>query len=273
MTAAADPLRVMTFNIRGFWHDDGANAWPRREALNIATIRAAAPDLIGMQEVQGGNLRAYHRELTAYHYVAWPHYENREWPAIFWRPERLRPLESGGFWLSETPEAFSGSWGTDCIRSAAWMRFRYAGSGAEFVHLNTHLDHRSELARVEGARLIIKRLAALTDKGAGAIVTGDFNAPAGSPAYRVFADAGFRDAHVEAGNDEEPAHVFTYHGWQGAAFRGSDDPPRRIDWVLVRDGAAARFETQRCTIVRDHEGAVYPSDHYAVLAELALTRG
>ncbi len=271
MTAAS--LRVMTFNVRGFYHDDGANAWPHREALNIATIRQHAPDLIGMQEVQGSNLRAFHRELTDYHYVAWPHYYNHpphEWPAIFWRPERLRPVESGGFWLSETPEVFSGSWGTDCIRSAAWVKFRCRITGVTFVHMNTHLDHRSELARVEGARLIVERVRAITADVDACVLTGDFNAPVGSPAYRVFADAWFADAHIAAQNDDDPARSFTYHGWEGEGFRGSDDPLRRIDWILTRDGDSAPMHAVRCEIIRDHAGDVYPSDHYPVMATIAL---
>jgi hypothetical protein len=74
--------------------------------------------------------------------------------------------------------------------------------------------------------------------GAAVIVTGDFNTEAGSPAYRIFAEAGFIDAHAACGNDDDPSRAFTYHGWQGEAFRGSDSPPRRIDWALLRDGAS-----------------------------------
>jgi len=143
-------LRVMTFNIRGFYRPaDGQNQWRHRESVNVATIRGCSPDLIGMQEVQTGNIKAYQRLLPDYHWQAWPEYGNQkphEWPAIYWRPERLQPLDSGGLWLSETPECWSGSWSTDCIRSASWMRFRDRASGATFMHLNTHLDHRSEPA-------------------------------------------------------------------------------------------------------------------------------
>ncbi len=175
----SEALRVMTFNIRGFYHpDDGANEWQHRESLHFETIRRCAPDLIGLQEAQTGNLKAYHRELPGYHWMAWPEYGDappHEWPAIYWRPDRLRPIDSGGFWLSETPERHSGSWDTDCIRSAAWVKFRCVATGATIVHVNTHLDHRSELARVNGAALIIARLDELQRDGAAAVVTGDFN--------------------------------------------------------------------------------------------------
>ena len=261
-------LRVMTFNVRGFYHaQDGANAWDSREALNLRTIRRCAADLIGFQEVQGGNLRVYHRELTDYHYVAWPENGNQpphEWPAIYWRPDVLRPLESGGFWLSETPEVWSASWDTDCIRSATWVRFEHRASGRPVLHLNTHLDHVSEQARVEGTRLILQRLRMLVDGGV-AIVTADFNAAPDSATHRLFIDDGFADAHVAAGNSAAPLDSFTYHGFEGPAFRGSDAAPRRIDWVLIR-GAAVRS----CEIVRDGEPPLWPSDHFPVVAELSL---
>src|SRR5205814_4624374 len=96
-------LRVMTFNIRGYWHPgDGVNQWHHREALNVATIRRAAPHLIGFQEAQGRNLKAYKKLLPEYWYTEGPQYGNRpphEWNAVFWDPASLQPIDSGGFWL------------------------------------------------------------------------------------------------------------------------------------------------------------------------------
>jgi endonuclease/exonuclease/phosphatase family metal-dependent hydrolase len=279
-TPGNSPLRVMTFNIRGFYRpDDGINKWQHREALNIATIRRAAPHLIGMQEVQTGNLKAYDRELREYHWLAWPEYGNAkpfEWPAMYWDPRRLRPLDSGGFWLSESPECHSASWATDCIRSAQWIRFHDLTSGVEFVHANTHLDHRSEQARFEGSRLIIERLARL---GGGAqpgtavpqIVTGDFNDVPGSRTYRLWTEAEFRDAHVEAGCSSDPAESYTNHGWRGYPFARGDDTPQRIDWIMVRDGAGVRAQVRSCEIIHDGGPVVWPSDHFPVVAAVELT--
>jgi endonuclease/exonuclease/phosphatase family metal-dependent hydrolase len=263
----------MTFNIRGFHNRDGANAWAEREALNIATIRNCAPDLIGFQEANGRNLQVYHRELPEYHYVAWPPYNNappHQFPAILWRADRLRPLECETFWLSETPDVYSGSWDTDCVRSAAWVRFAVAGTDAQVVHLNTHLDHISEQARFEGARLILERLADAQASGAATIVTGDFNAPPHSATYDVFASAGFGDAHKICGNVDDPTRSYTYHGFRGEQFRGSDAPPRRIDWILLRDGASTRVATENCEIVRAAAPPLFPSDHYPVIADIEL---
>jgi len=62
----------MTFNIRGCYNTDGPNAWEKRAELNIATIREAAPHLIGFQEVNRANLKAYRDTLPGYNYLAWP---------------------------------------------------------------------------------------------------------------------------------------------------------------------------------------------------------
>jgi endonuclease/exonuclease/phosphatase family metal-dependent hydrolase len=266
-------LRVMTFNIRGYYHDDGVNSWPQREALNIATIRRCTPDLIGLQEAQGPNLSAYHRALREYHSYAWPYHYNHpphEWPAIFWRPDALRPVASGGFWISDTPEVFSGSWDTDCIRSAGWIRFRSVSNGTEFVHLNTHLDHRSEWARVEGAKLIIARLDALQADDIAAVVTADFNCTPDSSTYRLFSDAGFVDAHLASGNSADPRESYTNHGWRGYPWARDNDVPQRIDWILTRNGPSVGASAASCSIIRDAEPPVYPSDHYPVLAEVHL---
>ena len=269
----ADALRVMTFNIRGFYHQyDGPNAWAERAALNIETVRAQGAHLVGVQEAQTGNLKAYDRALTQYHWLAWPEYGNEkpyEWPLILWDPERLRPLDSGGFWLSETPDEHSRSWNTDNIRSCQWIRFRDLATGAEFVHTNTHLDHRSEQARIEGSRLILRRITA-EHPDAAVIATGDYNDGPGSETYRTWAEAGFRDAHVQAGCADNPAESFTNHGWVGYPFARDDDAPQRIDWIMLRDGVSATIDVRSCAIIREAGPVVWPSDHFPVVAELEI---
>jgi endonuclease/exonuclease/phosphatase family metal-dependent hydrolase len=270
-----DPLRVMTFNIRGFYRDDGPNLWEHRREMNVALIRRYQPDLIGLQEVQTGNLKTYHRELHDYWSMAWPEYNNappHEWPAIFWRPDVLQPLDSGGFWLSETPECFSGSWDTDCIRSAAWVRFRDVRSGQTLVHVNTHLDHVSERARIEGSRVIIRRMADLQRDGDTAIVTGDFNAPPASPVHRLWLDNGFADTFLAAGGDDDDPTAYTGHAYRGEA-RGKHGGGRRIDWILVRPANGQRLGVQSCDVIRDAAPPVYPSDHYPVLSCITTAGG
>lgn len=256
-----ETLKIMTFNIRGARKSDGANAWDRRADLNRRVIEHYAPDLIGFQEFQRENLRFYERNLSGYDWVLGPRYENRKphaFNAIFYRPESLELRDHGGFWLSETPGEFSLSWDTAQARSANWARFRLPNS-AEFVHFNTHLDHKSVAARRKGARLIVRQLDAMGETPL--VVTGDFNAEAGAPVYSIFAEAGFGDAHRLVGNP--PAR--TFHRFRGPEFSPKrKDREWRIDWVLVRGG----WEVRSCSIIPDAEPPIFPSDHYPVMAEL-----
>src|SRR5690348_511311 len=47
---AAEPIRVMTFNIRYGTAPDGENAWPKRRDLVVKVIKESDPDAIGLQE-------------------------------------------------------------------------------------------------------------------------------------------------------------------------------------------------------------------------------
>lgn len=265
-----DSLRVMTFNLRGSYFPDGENTWKRRAALNALTIRRYAPELIGFQEFQDGNLRAYEERLTGYAYSLGPEYQNGKphaFNAIYWDPQRLEMLDAGGFWLSTTPERFSGSWGTRQIRSANWVRLRILAGGTEFLHLNCHLDHVSETARARASELIAHHLPKLGGDAMPVVLTGDFNCDPGSEAYQTFARAEFADAHLVAGGGQEN----TFHRFRGEGFEPKN-PERqaRIDWILVRDGPRSRWSVRRCVTIRDAEPPLYPSDHYPVLAHLSL---
>ena len=172
-------------------------------------------------------------------------------------------MRAGGFWLSETPESFSRSWGTRQARSLNWALLRLLPDGGGLLHLNTHLDHVSEPARRKGAELIVRWLERAQIE-VPVVLTGDFNCEPGSETYRTLASAGFADAHLLAGN--APAN--TFH-----AFRGEGHRPRRegrIDWILLRDGPRLRWAVRSCEVLRDADPPVYPSDHYPVLARLSL---
>src|SRR3712207_5950014 len=187
----------MSFNVRGSSRDRGeANAWEYRAGLNVETLERGAPALVGLQESQRGNLETYRERLPRYAHILGPRSGNRapyDFNAILFDTERLELADSGGFWLSETPERYSASWGTRVVRSANWARLRFSGTGRSFLLLNTHLDHVSQLARVEGSRLIICKVPKLLKNELPVVVTGDFNCRPGTPTYHNFVDGGFVD--------------------------------------------------------------------------------
>src|SRR5215212_1760500 len=210
-------VRVMSFNVRGSFRDARKkNAWRNRAALNIATIERYAPDVIGLQESQRGNLATYRRHLPRYAQIRGPKYGNAypyDSNAILYDPEKLRPLDTGGFWLSETPERHSKSWGTRVARSATWTLFALTNTNLAVLHLNTHLDHVSAPARREGSNLIIEKIAEISDRAGetpAVILTGDFNARPDSATHKNFMEPGFGDTYLAA-DIEEDQSANTFH--------------------------------------------------------------
>jgi endonuclease/exonuclease/phosphatase family metal-dependent hydrolase len=275
---AEHPIRVMSFNVRGSFRDRlKKHAWRNRAALNVAAIDRQAPALIGLQECQRGNLKRYRKELPHYARIRGPRYGNRLHPdanAILYDPGRLDLLDSGGFWLSETPQKRSRSWGARVVRSANWALFGIRGTDLSLLHLNTHLDHKSGLARRKGSELILKRAAKLSDRlGAPpTVITGDFNCRPGNPTYRNFLKAGFVDTFLAAGN-EDTQDAYTFHAFQGSRYRDAHPGrgPRRLDWILLKDpDGRLRLESHQIVRDGDERSGLYPSDHYPVLAELEL---
>ncbi|HNZ49571.1 MAG TPA: endonuclease/exonuclease/phosphatase family protein [Candidatus Hydrogenedentes bacterium] len=257
------PLKVMTFNVRYGTALDGENAWPHRKDILIKTIRDQSPDLLGLQECLAMQ--------ADYIQAAFPEYRwfgidrdvtgKGEMTCIFYRHADLYPVESGNFWLSETPEIpASISWDSSLTRIATWARFYHKESKSWIHYYNTHLDHRGEEARVQGITLISKRMAALPD-GSVAILTGDFNASAEkSRAYEVAMEEGFTDAWIAAEKREGPEVTFT-------AFKTPNlDKKDRIDWILFKGSV----RVSRCETITYSENGRYPSDHFPVCATLHI---
>jgi len=260
-SAIAQPLRVMTFNIRLLTPNDGANNWDARRDLAAAMLRSEDPDVIGTQELfkrQGDDLVA---RLPQY---AWFGAGRRggnddEHMGIFYKKDRLRVLDAGNFWLSDTPDiAGSRTWGNLYPRLVTWARFERIGDDATFIVYNTHLPYRDEdePARVRSAALIRSRLDALP-RNENVILTGDFNtAPDGEVHALLTAD--LADAWIASPERRGPEG--TFHNFTG-------DAERRIDWILFRGPKVLRTRA-----VTTHEDGRYPSDHFAVVAEFELGR-
>jgi endonuclease/exonuclease/phosphatase family metal-dependent hydrolase len=266
--AAAEPLRVMTFNLRYDNPADGANAWPNRKDWVASLIRFHGADVVGVQEALVRQLVDLDARLPGWARVGVGRrdgHEAGEFSAILYRADRLEVIESGTFWLSPTPEVpGSKGWDTAIERIATWARFRDRRTGCRLLHLNTHFDHLGEQARQESARLIRHRLASLAG-GLPVIVTGDLNALPSSAAYRIFTRDTIPDAIgplADAITVTRTAHYGPTSSWNG--FKAID-PDHRIDFVMV----SPAVEVLAHGILPDSWDGRFPSDHLPVLATLA----
>jgi len=256
-------LKVMTFNLR-YASDSGPEAWQRRRPLVRDCLRLHQPDLLGTQEGLARQLDEVQADLPGYLRVG----QGREGgakgehTAIFVRAARFEALESGDFWLSDTPETpGSRSWGNTLPRMATWIRLRERSTRRELTLLNTHLDHRSQPSRERAADLIRDRIAALPP-GLPVLLVGDFNAVAGSnPIHARLLGQGFLTDLVQTAPIRRNADLNTYNGFRPAVRRGES-----IDWILGR-GPWRPLEAEVVDFSREGR---FPSDHFPVLARVRL---
>ena len=257
MLGSVPALRVMSCNVRQPDLDDGANCWERRKDLLIEVIQGSRPDLVGAQELFTIQADCIVGRAPQYSWFGTGRFGDArdKHVGIFYRRDLLRPLTTGDFWLSETPEIpGSSSWDIIRPRQATWGLFETPW-GLRFHMLNTHFPYRKaeEGVRRQTATLLLRRIGAL-DANLPVILTADFNADAGGEIYQMLSPV-LRDAWTAAHRRTGPEA--TFHGFGRAAGR------RRVDWILFRGPWTVR---EAETVTRSRDG-VYPSDHYPILAE------
>jgi endonuclease/exonuclease/phosphatase family metal-dependent hydrolase len=267
-------LAVMTFNIRGNGEEkDGINHWSQRRQLNIQTIRRVNPDILGLQEVQYGNLAAYHNDTHNYHHYLGLNMNYGNFNPIFWKKDRFRLTNAGEFWLNPAQRRDKPAieWGTHNIRSTTWVILEDMYSGKYICHINTHLDHISEQARVNGSKLILDRWHTIAD-GLPTLVTGDFNSgrwippelgfkvPYTDDTLKLYERAEFVDTYTLFHTDGFGSN--TFHNFEGESYQPAHSYGLwRVDWILAQD-----LRATSCDIIRDAEPPLFPSDHYPVVA-------
>jgi endonuclease/exonuclease/phosphatase family metal-dependent hydrolase len=257
-------LRVMTFNVRYGTADDGINAWPKRRDLMVRVIRKEHPDIMGTQELLSPQGDYLQQHLAGYTWFGMGRNGNEidengnEHMGVFYDRTRLQVLESGNFWLSETPDK-PGSIGAGLLmpRMVTWAKFHDRRSGKDFYYYDTHFPYRdgeeAEATRERCAEQIRQRLAQLPDS-LPVILTGDFNTTPDSRTHASLTEV-LHDARTSSPRHDGPEGSF--HDFTGHATK-------RIDWILYRG-----LEADDVRTITTHEGKVYPSDHFPVVADFS----
>ena len=261
----AEPIRVMSFNIRYGTANDGVNRWENRRDFLSDTIVRFSPDLLGTQETLAFQRDYLLEQLSGFETVAAGRDDGNEageMAALYYRRDRFESLDSGHFWLSETPDQVgSKGWDAALPRIATWvkLRDRKATDASPILFLNTHFDHKGRKARAESASLI---RAKLQEIGAECrwIVTGDFNADPKDVTYANLFSPGETPTRrltdtLRVVQPTPQSHEGTFSGFDAKQVGGP-----RIDWI----GCSEHFEVQAAEIVRDAIDGRTPSDHFPV---------
>lgn len=251
-------LKIITSNIRYENAHDGIHAWENRRPLLQSIFTEFGPDILATQEgkekqiktlVQGLPLKlvAEHRQWI----------EDRMYPCLYVNEERIKVLDSGDIWLSETPYiSGSVSFKSTFPRLCTWMRIGHLINNQEYMVINTHLDHVLEETRLEQINVLIKEIQNLNTDSVPLILMGDFNDSPGSIIRKIILEKlDLKDPWIEEAIPEETTH----HSFLGDKAEGS-----RIDWILVPQA----FAVQDIRLEKKSFNNIFPSDHYPLLATL-----
>ena len=257
--AGAGELRVMSYNV---WlaPTPESNDWPARRDNLVADIRTTDPDLFGLQEAYKHQLDYIMAALGDYSFVGVGRddgAEGGEYCPVLYKTEKFDLLDSGTFWLSETPDIpGKKGWDAACNRVVSWAKLREKESGRILVYANTHFDHISEKARGESSKLILK-FKEEKAKDLPFIITGDFNSVDTDAAYTTIV-SGLRDARKAAK---------TARG--GVRTWPAEKPVKKgenvIDYIFLTDD----FTVESFDIhINPPNNDPLPSDHYSIDALL-----
>ncbi|MBQ4279471.1 MAG: endonuclease/exonuclease/phosphatase family protein [Rikenellaceae bacterium] len=260
-TQPPQPIRVATYNLRNSLANDGVNAWPNRKAMVRDLITKYDFDIVGTQEGLIDQISDL-EELTAYRRSGVGRDDGGqegEHSAIFFKKERFELLDSGDFWLSETPGRPSLGWDAlHCRRICSWVELKDRRDGKTLFVFCAHFDHEGPVARRESARLVLSKIAEIAGTHP-AIFMGDLNSQADDEPVTILS-ATLQDSHtVTQTPPTGPADTFTGFRWQ-------EPFPGRIDYIFVTPGIGVLDYT----VIDDSRNQRYPSDHFPVMASVIL---
>ena len=180
-----------------------------------------------------------------------------EYSPVFYRKDRFELLDSGHFWLSETPDVPSKGWDAACIRICTWAVLRERESGKAFAQFNTHLDHVSEQARDRGITMVLDKIKSFDIP---VMCTGDFNTDENSTAYRIMTGDVMGDSKYLA-ECSDSGNTFTNFDPEGT----KNDSP--IDFIFVKRKAVS---VAKYKIMDEPVDGKLPSDHHAIYADVSF---
>ncbi len=286
----AQTLTAATYNVRYDSRTDSTkgNGWQQRSPYLCQLIRFHDFDIFGAQEVTHRQLLDMLDALPGYAYIGVGRDDGKtggEYSPVFYKKDRFKLLDSGTFWLSETPETPSKGWDAVLPRICSWGHFRDLESGRRFWFFNLHMDHRGVKAREESAKLV---LSVIREKCGDepVILTGDFNVNQKSSVYRILAESNtvedsyqkteFRYAVTGTFNSFNPNsntssridHIFVTpdirverYGILTDSYRTQEKSSREVDATDFPKEVKLRQSVARM-----------PSDHFPVVTVLELTK-
>ncbi len=279
-----------TYNIRYDTTGDhvAGDSWPQRLPVVAELIRFHDFDVIGTQEGLPAQMDDLSRLLPEYSCSSHGRDDGEragEHMGIFFKTAKYELVDSGSFWISETPDQPGIGWDAALNRICGWAKLRVKESGKTFYYFCLHMDHRGSKSRHEGAALVLRKIDEIAKDGDPVILVGDFNTDQNSETYRLLA-ASPRLADA-CGLAKSP---YTLNGTANG-FDPNYHTDSRIDHIFITKGLNVRrfgvlTDSYRATkpekpasdeetsgnfpseVKFKQSEARLPSDHFPVLVEI-----
>lgn len=289
-TAEDYVAKVMSFNVQ----TENGTSVPAEIRMDMLRdlIDEYMPDSIGMQEVttKWRSMMDSYVFNQSYASVGEPRTSGGEANPIYYRTDKFELLDSGTFWLSDTPDV-QGSMisGVNYPRICTWAHLRDRVTGLEYVHLNTHLDHNGNNDSKTGRSIRTQQFTVILKfmqrfENVPMVVTGDLNQAAvnadgnkyavyktmigeeafklddGTEAYSPLSNARY-DA-LDNMPEGQCATMTTYYDETSTKYNPAKEP---IDYLLYTKASLTALSYK----IRLYDrGGIYLSDHLPVICEL-----
>lgn len=263
--SAQTEVKLMSFNIRLDLKSDGENWWEKRKDKVAGLMNYYEADFIGLQEVVHNQLLYLKDSLRGYDHIGVGRDDGKEageYSCIFYKKDKYTLVQQSTFWLSPTPDVPSKGWDAALNRVCTYGLFKHKKTKQLVWVFNTHFDHIGKQARLESAKLIIKKISELNKKNYPVLVSGDFNSkPEDEPSKYMMANM----------QNSRNISYQVYGGidtWNGFKFK--QKPDGCIDYIFVSNDQ--RINVSKFATITDSYDMKYPSDHFPVLATIMINK-
>lgn len=255
------PITVASYNIRYDNPHDGVNAWPNRKEQVKALIQFHDFDIFGTQEAMIGQIEGI-AELQQYAWYGKGRDDGQhagEHCAIFYKKDRFKLLESGDFWLSETPDKPTIGWDSKVNkRVCTWARFKDLKAKKEFYFISVHFDNIGAVARRESGKLMVSKIKEIA-KDQPVICVGDLNSTPETEQVQNM---------LTILKDAREISALPPYGPVGTTNSFKFDAPmkNRIDYIFVSN----QIDVLKYGALNDSYDQKYPSDHLPIVAHIVI---
>ena len=251
-------MKIVSFNIRCPWVDDGINSLPHRLGAILEKLDSEKPDVVCFQEVIERTAVFFEKHAPEYIVLYCGRQKKYDGEGLMTliRKETVQLMATDFFWLSPTPYVPASRFEEQsvCPRVTQALLLRIRGEETPFWVYNNHLDHISDQARILGIRQVLARVTEDQVRCAAPVfILGDFNAKPDSETIR-YCDSFEEFPLVNITKDLGT----TFH----AFGKKTADNGAQIDYIYTDCATAEKsYTVEKWT---DEQDGVFLSDHYPI---------